>query len=123
MQLSISSNEDFGVSLAQAQAMGMPAILSDWGAHKDAIGSEIIRVPARWIVERRIKEIALYILGEMARLAGENKKQNKFDELEWSVGRPMTHRRLAQARRIYGNKIKSCLDEKFFIFGCLNGEY
>lgn len=30
------SHEDFGVSLAQAQHLGMPSILSSWGGHLDA---------------------------------------------------------------------------------------
>lgn len=38
-------SEDFGVSLAQTQALGMPQLLSQWGAHKDVQGSNIRFIP------------------------------------------------------------------------------
>ncbi len=46
ISLSDSSHEDFGVSLAQAQAAGWPSILSAWGAHHDAAGIDTILLPA-----------------------------------------------------------------------------
>lgn len=37
------THEDFGVSLAQGQSLGWPAVLSAWGAHWDAqLGNEIL---------------------------------------------------------------------------------
>ena len=37
ISLSQHTHEDFGVSLAQAQSLGWPTILSSWGAHFDAV--------------------------------------------------------------------------------------
>ena len=45
ISLSNSSHEDFGVSLAQAQSVGWPSILSAWGAHHDAVGIDTILLP------------------------------------------------------------------------------
>lgn len=38
--------EDFGVALAQAQSAGWPAIISDWGGHRDVKGENILKIPA-----------------------------------------------------------------------------
>ena len=35
VSLSTFLGEDFGVSVAQAQALGWPCLISDWGAHRD----------------------------------------------------------------------------------------
>lgn len=55
-------NEDFGVSVAQAQQKGMPCILSDWGAHKDItkgirthINSTLIPLPFETLSTLKIK--------------------------------------------------------------------
>jgi glycosyltransferase involved in cell wall biosynthesis len=45
VSLSQLTHEDFGVSLAQAQALGWPCILSDWGAHRDAKQSNVWYAP------------------------------------------------------------------------------
>lgn len=45
------SKEDFGVSLAQAQEQGWPAILSSWGGHLDSIGDNIYHIPLEYIGE------------------------------------------------------------------------
>jgi|GEM_PF-1576867 len=45
INLSQLSHEDFGVSLAQAQSAGWPAILSSWGAHWDAQGDNAFVLP------------------------------------------------------------------------------
>ncbi len=37
--------EDFGVSIAQGQCQGWPAIVSDWGGHRDIGGTNVIKVP------------------------------------------------------------------------------
>lgn len=37
--------EDFGVSIAQAQQVGWPVILSDWGAHKDVTEGKSCLIP------------------------------------------------------------------------------
>lgn len=42
ISLSTQIYEDFGVSLAQAQNLGWPAILSDWGGHADASSENTI---------------------------------------------------------------------------------
>jgi glycosyltransferase involved in cell wall biosynthesis len=55
INFSQSTHEDFGVSLAQAQALGWPAVLSSWGAHLDTIGT--IRI-ANFSIESRGKKIA-----------------------------------------------------------------
>jgi len=36
--------EDFGVSLAQAQELGWPAVLSDWGGHSDAMIENVYKI-------------------------------------------------------------------------------
>lgn len=41
--------EDFGVSVAQAQAAGWPVILSNWGGHMDVRGSNIIKINSNWL--------------------------------------------------------------------------
>src|SRR5262249_55975023 len=38
VSLSTFLSEDFGVSVAQAQARGWPCLLSDWGGHRDVRG-------------------------------------------------------------------------------------
>lgn len=47
VMINFSTNlfEDFGVSAAQAQEVGFPLIVSDWGAHKDLAGENILKVP------------------------------------------------------------------------------
>lgn len=46
--LSLSSHrrEDFGVSVAQAQAAGWPCCLTEWGGHRDVTGPNVIKIPA-----------------------------------------------------------------------------
>jgi glycosyltransferase involved in cell wall biosynthesis len=41
--------EDFGVSLAQAQEAGWPAIVSDWGGHREAFSQGLHRV-SPWLI-------------------------------------------------------------------------
>jgi hypothetical protein len=41
--------EDFGVSLAQAQEAGWPAIVSDWGGHREAFSQGLHRVNP-WLI-------------------------------------------------------------------------
>lgn len=41
-------SEDFSVSVAQAQEKGWPCILSDWGAHRDIYGAQLL--PMNYIV-------------------------------------------------------------------------
>ncbi len=45
------SKEDFGVSVAQAQANGWPLILSAWGGHLDCSGQNIYKIPLERIGE------------------------------------------------------------------------
>jgi radical SAM protein with 4Fe4S-binding SPASM domain len=51
--------EDFGVSVAQAQEMGWPCILSDWGAHKDIVG-KVIKVPSCFLNTRANDHVILH---------------------------------------------------------------
>ncbi|MBY0415598.1 MAG: hypothetical protein K2Q18_15600 [Bdellovibrionales bacterium] len=45
INLSIFPYEDFGVSLAEAQCKGWPAVLSAWGGHLDAQTSSTLFIP------------------------------------------------------------------------------
>jgi hypothetical protein len=49
VMINFSTNlfEDFGISLTQAQQRGLPLIISDWGAHHDIQGSNVIKVPTK----------------------------------------------------------------------------
>jgi glycosyltransferase involved in cell wall biosynthesis len=55
VNLSTSHHEDFGISIAQAQARGMPIIVSDWFAHKDVRGDNVHFVQPRDIVRVNLK--------------------------------------------------------------------
>ncbi len=48
ISLSTFIGEDFGVSLAQAQAQGWPIICSNFGGHKDIYGESLIKIPS-WL--------------------------------------------------------------------------
>jgi glycosyltransferase involved in cell wall biosynthesis len=43
--------EDYGVSIAQAQEIGIPMLLSNWGGHGDVVGENIQLVPVSDIAE------------------------------------------------------------------------
>jgi glycosyltransferase involved in cell wall biosynthesis len=43
--------EDYGVSVAQTQSLGLPMILSDWGGHGDVIGENTLLVDTSDIAE------------------------------------------------------------------------
>jgi hypothetical protein len=60
-------SEDFGVSVAQAQARGWPCLLSDWGAHRDVRGPGVRLLPASLIAAGKGKELALLIAGQLGR--------------------------------------------------------
>lgn len=49
ISLSTYIYEDFGVSLAQAQEAGWPAIVSDWGGHREAFSQGLHRVNP-WLI-------------------------------------------------------------------------
>jgi len=49
INLSSFMMEDFDVSLAQAQAAGWPAIISDWGGHRDAGGMNVMKISPQLI--------------------------------------------------------------------------
>lgn len=61
VSLSSFLKEDFDVSLAQAQAAGWPAIVSDWGGHRSAAGENIMKIPRHMIADShapaRIQEL------------------------------------------------------------------
>ena len=37
--------EDFDVSTAQAQALGWPCLLTDWGGHQEVVGDNVLKIP------------------------------------------------------------------------------
>ena len=53
--------EDFGVSLAQTQAQGWPALVSDWGGHRDAVGRAIRKLPVHYIGRSNDSEALLQL--------------------------------------------------------------
>lgn len=65
MHFSTSVREDFGVSIAQAQELGLPVILSDWGGHKDVDQGIFIKIPARLIKQGKKNERAIRKIAEL----------------------------------------------------------
>lgn len=51
VSFSTSIAEDYGVSVAQAQELGTPLMISDWGGHGDVEGSNVYHVPLNAIGE------------------------------------------------------------------------
>ena len=45
INFSTNLTEDFGISIAQAQEHGLKLLITDWAAHKEVYGSNIIKVP------------------------------------------------------------------------------
>ena len=81
VSLSTFFGEDFGVSLAQAQEKGWPAIISSWGGHRDVDESYVIKVPVEYIIETsgsfellktRSKQTAKYIYTNLEKLTVKN---------------------------------------------------
>ncbi len=55
--------EDFSVSVAQAQELGWPCVLSSWGAHRDVINS--LQISPNLILPFKRKNIFTYSFGEI----------------------------------------------------------
>lgn len=51
VSFSTSIAEDYGVSIAQAQELGAPLMISDWGGHGDVEGSNVFHIPVSMIGE------------------------------------------------------------------------
>ena len=51
LSFSTSIAEDYGVSIAQAQEIGTPLMISDWGGHGDVEGHNVYHVPVSMIGE------------------------------------------------------------------------
>lgn len=51
VSFSTSIAEDYGVSIAQAQELGVPLMISDWGGHGDVEGDNVYHVPLSMIGE------------------------------------------------------------------------
>lgn len=62
INLSMSFEEDFGVSVALAQSQGWPTILSAWGGHLDQQSKNCIFVPSDFIRSADGNKIAQYLL-------------------------------------------------------------
>lgn len=58
LNLSTYLQEDFGVSVAQAQSEGWPLILSEWGGHLDVQGRNCVKIPAHYIFKSKANAIA-----------------------------------------------------------------
>jgi len=74
ISLSTYIYEDFGVSVSQAQAEGMPCILSGWGGHMDIVGPNVFRIPDYLIgesiqntlsIQARAEIIAKYLIEDI----------------------------------------------------------
>lgn len=55
--LSTFIGEDFGVSVAQAQELGWPCLLSDWGSHRDVTGPGVRKIPFPLVGVTQTKEL------------------------------------------------------------------
>jgi glycosyltransferase involved in cell wall biosynthesis len=51
VSFSSSIAEDYGVSIAQAQEIGVPLLISDWGGHGDVDGNNVYHIPLSMIGE------------------------------------------------------------------------
>ncbi len=62
VSLSDNIQESFGLTIVEAQAMGLPVIVSDWDGYKDIAidGVTGFRVPTYWGRDSRIDELATY---------------------------------------------------------------
>ncbi|MBY0470983.1 hypothetical protein K2X30_07410 [bacterium] len=69
--------EDYGVSLAQAQSEGWPAIVSDWGGHSDASNSSLLKIHPQQIAHShepeavqklKAKALAFYLYQKLAQV-------------------------------------------------------
>jgi glycosyltransferase involved in cell wall biosynthesis len=68
ISLSTFLGEDFGVSIAQAQGLGWPCLLSDWGAHREVRGPGVRRVPASLIAAHETRELVRLKSQQLARV-------------------------------------------------------
>lgn len=57
LSFSTSIYEDYGVSIAQAQAKGWPVVISDWGGHRDVQGKYVIKIPYKWIENNEVTKV------------------------------------------------------------------
>jgi glycosyltransferase involved in cell wall biosynthesis len=67
INLSTYLQEDFGVSVAQAQEAGWPVIVSDWGGHRDVVGVNVIKIPSKYVQQKKVKRIVHQILSHKAK--------------------------------------------------------
>jgi hypothetical protein len=132
ISLSKFEKEDFGVSIAQAQAAGWPVILSDWGGHRDVLGSNVIRVPPRLIADyrespsqqsRSAQRVAKFIMTKLNLARRKAAKPPKEMRLPTKPPQPVTWdelRRLDLAIHgvLYGKRDPRGLKKKYLrIFG------
>lgn len=66
LNLSTYLEEDFGVSVAQAQEAGWPVIISNWGGHRDVVGPNCLKVPVPLIIHEDAEKIANRILKDLS---------------------------------------------------------
>ncbi|MES2854843.1 MAG: hypothetical protein V4692_03215 [Bdellovibrionota bacterium] len=64
ISLSLLPNEDFGVSIAQAQASGMPVIISDWYGHGDVHRAGVYKITAKTLMEADKKK-SISVVGRL----------------------------------------------------------
>lgn len=80
--ISLSTNifEDFGVSVLQAEQAGWPVIISDWGGHKEVLGSNILKIPFDMISQMNEDKIKSHLLASFLNI--EIKKIKKLDNFQ-----------------------------------------
>jgi hypothetical protein len=95
INLSTFCYEDFGVSVAQADRMGWPMILSEWGGHLDVRAPGAIFVPADLVLEsqrrkskaKAAKQIVALCASSRSALKSESPKLNKTFENPKAIDR------------------------------------
>lgn len=83
-------SEDFGVSVAQAQEQGWPTLLSDWGAHRDVRGTNVVKIPSELVghshepselITVRARQIAYILKRDDLSEASSGQKESQADSI------------------------------------------
>lgn len=86
INLSTFCYEDFGVSVAQADRMGWPMILSEWGGHLDVQSPGAIFVPADLILESQRTKSKTKAAKQIAALCTSSRRALKSEARESTKG-------------------------------------
>ena len=98
--------EDFGVSVAQAQELGLPCIVTDWGGHRDVVGENVLKFPIHyfgtasenhWIQDGR----AFALASEIA----------KFQQVQKKLAQQLSPGNLGKPHPIVVDTLKTCVNQ------------